>query len=167
MPTSRRRPPLPRRMSSERRRRSKSDSFSARGSWVRSPAAEHDDQGAQPTAVRTVARAAHHGDDLLDGGRVRGVADAFVAGRSTGVESWHRRRRATTSGGVEQQLRHSPSSDLKEHLRFARSRSARRNRGAASSESERAAAGPGQERGVESHAKRRSAAAICAATRPD
>ena len=52
--------------------RSKSDSFSARGSWVHSAAAEHDDRGAQPTAVRTVARAAHHGDDLLDGGRGRG-----------------------------------------------------------------------------------------------
>jgi hypothetical protein len=40
---------------------------------------QHHDQRSQPGAVNTSARGAHHSDDLLDRGRVGGVASALVA----------------------------------------------------------------------------------------
>jgi hypothetical protein len=49
-------------------------------------APEHDDQAAQAAAADTVTGVAHHGDDLLDGGWVRGIADPLVARRAAGVE---------------------------------------------------------------------------------
>ena len=49
----------------------------------RSP--QHDDQRAQTHAIGARARGTHHGDDLLDGGRVGWVAPALVAGRASGV----------------------------------------------------------------------------------
>jgi hypothetical protein len=49
-------------------------------------APEHDDQAAQAAAVDAVAGVAHHGDDLLDRRRVRGVAHPLVARRPAGVE---------------------------------------------------------------------------------
>src|SRR4051812_42874356 len=42
-------------------------------------APQHDDQAAQPAAVDTVARVAHHGDDLLDTRWVGGVTHPLVA----------------------------------------------------------------------------------------
>jgi len=47
---------------------------------------QHDDEPAQPAAVDAVAGVAHHGDDLLDRGRIGGVAHPFVARRPAGVE---------------------------------------------------------------------------------
>src|SRR4051812_35743941 len=41
---------------------------------------QHDDQSAHPQAVGRGAGLAHDGDYLLDGGRIRGIAAAFVAG---------------------------------------------------------------------------------------
>jgi hypothetical protein len=57
-------------------------------------------------AVCCLAGGAHHGDDLFDRWRVGRVANALVARRSTGVESRHRGRRTTASGGIEQRLGH-------------------------------------------------------------
>jgi hypothetical protein len=51
--------------------------------------------------VQTVAGDAHDRDDLLDGGRVGWIAQAFVARRVTGVKAGHRRRRAATAGGIK------------------------------------------------------------------
>jgi hypothetical protein len=60
--------------------------------------------------VRTVAGGAHDGDDLLDLGRIGRIPQSLVVRRTSGVKSWHRRRRATSAGAVEQQLGHDPSS---------------------------------------------------------
>jgi hypothetical protein len=60
--------------------------------------------------VTTVASRAHDGDNLFDCGRVGGIANALVARRTAGAESRHRRRRATASSSVEQQLGHDASS---------------------------------------------------------
>jgi hypothetical protein len=75
---------------------------------TRSPHAH--DQPAQPAAVRAVAGGAHDGDDLLDLGRVSGVAQTLVSRRVTCVESRQRRRRSTSTGTIEQRLGHDPSS---------------------------------------------------------
>jgi hypothetical protein len=48
-------------------------------------APQGDDHLAPPPAVPIVRGMAHHGDDLVDRGRVRGVADALVAWRTSGV----------------------------------------------------------------------------------
>jgi hypothetical protein len=101
IPTSRRRPPLPRRTRIEPRRRSRSASRSASASSMRRPARHNDDQPAEPPAVPTIAGDAHDRDDLLDGGRVGWIAQAFVARRTTGMKGGHRRRRAPTTGGIE------------------------------------------------------------------
>jgi hypothetical protein len=77
----------------------------------RSP--EHDDQTAQPASSASVAGRAHHGDDLLDGWRVRRVAVSLVAWRAAGVEAGHRRRGPSPTGGIEHQLGHDPSSGSK------------------------------------------------------
>src|ERR671935_216983 len=47
-------------------------------------APEHDDQAAQPAAVDGVAGVAHHGDDLLDRGRVGGVTHPLLVRRAPG-----------------------------------------------------------------------------------
>jgi hypothetical protein len=60
--------------------------------------------------VCVVAGGSHDGDDLLDLGRIGRIAQPLVARRMTGVEAWHRRRRSTSTGTVEQQLGHGPSS---------------------------------------------------------
>jgi hypothetical protein len=44
---------------------------------------------------------AHHGDDLLDGRRVRGIELALVARRTAGVIAGHGRGRASPAGGIE------------------------------------------------------------------
>ena len=107
MPTSRRRPPLPRRTSTAPRRASRSASASASASLIRKPAR-------QSTAIsprsrrpcRSSPACAHDGDDLLDRRRIGRVAHALVAWRTPGVESGHRGRRSTAAGGIEQHLRH-------------------------------------------------------------
>jgi hypothetical protein len=105
IPTSRRRPPLPRRTRSEPRRRSRSPSVRVSASWIRSPASPQDhDQGAEAAAVRMIAGGAHDGDDLLHLGRIGRLPQSPVARRTSGVESRHRRWRATPAGAVEQQF---------------------------------------------------------------
>jgi hypothetical protein len=79
IPTSRRRPPFPWRTSTDPRRASRSCSASASASWMR-PAPEHNQHRAQPPSVPVLGGVAHHGDDLIDGGRVSPVADALVRG---------------------------------------------------------------------------------------
>jgi hypothetical protein len=69
--------------------------------YTKTAAPEHDDQGAQSPAVAVVAGLAHHGDDLLDGWRVGGIAQSRVAGRTSGVIAGHGRGRATPTGGIE------------------------------------------------------------------
>jgi hypothetical protein len=103
---------LPRRTRIEPRRRSRSTSRSASASSIRRPARErfvdtktgppqHDDQPAQPPAVQIIAGDAHDRDDLLDGRRIGWLAQALVARRMTSVKAGHRRRRAPTTGGIE------------------------------------------------------------------
>jgi hypothetical protein len=70
---------------------------------------QQDDQRTPAEAIGAVDAGAHHGDDLLDQGWVGGIADAFVARLASGVESRHRGRRRTTTGGIEQQLGHTCS----------------------------------------------------------
>jgi hypothetical protein len=69
-------------------------------------APENDDQGAQPRAARVIACGAHDGDDLLDRRRIGWVAHALVAWRSAHVKARHGRRRAATTGAIEQRLGH-------------------------------------------------------------
>jgi hypothetical protein len=64
-------------------------------------APQHDNQAAKPTTAQSVADDPHDRDDLLDGGRVGRISQAFVARGTTGVEAGHRRRRATTTSGIE------------------------------------------------------------------
>jgi hypothetical protein len=93
MPTSRRRPPLPRR--SKQRRAARVQVGLGERERLTDPQArapQHDDQAAQPTAVDAVAGAAHHRDDLLDRRWVGGVAHPLVAGWAAGMEFRQRRR---------------------------------------------------------------------------
>jgi hypothetical protein len=81
---------------------------------------QDDDQTAKSPAVRAVAGLAHHRDDLLHLGRIGRIPQAPVARRTAGVESGHRRRRATSAGAIEQRLRHDPSSGSKTSPRLPR-----------------------------------------------
>jgi hypothetical protein len=83
----------------------------------RSP--QHDDQAAQPAAMAPVTARAHDRDDLLHGRRIGRIALPLVAWRAAGVESRHRRRRSPTTGGVEQQLGHDPSSGSERAASFS------------------------------------------------
>jgi hypothetical protein len=65
-------------------------------------------------SMAPVTGRAHDGDDLLDGRRVGRIAVSLVTWRAAGMESRHGRRRPPTTGGVEQQLTHGPSSGLEE-----------------------------------------------------
>ena len=62
--------------------------------------------GETTLSVEALAGGAHHGDDLLDGRRVRRVAHPVVARRPTGVEARQRGGRTATTGGIEQTLGH-------------------------------------------------------------
>jgi hypothetical protein len=62
---------------------------------------------------------AHHRNDRLHGRRIHRIAVSLVTRRAAGVEAGHGRRRPPTTGGVEQQLTHCPSSGSKE-LRASR-----------------------------------------------
>jgi hypothetical protein len=78
-------------------------------------APEHDDQPAHPQAVRRGAGLAHDGDGLLDLRRIDGRTTALVPRRTIGVEARHRRRRSTTTGGIEQHRGHERAPDDREH----------------------------------------------------
>ncbi len=83
IPTSRRRPPLRRRTSSEPRRRSRSASPSARASWMRSPACHSTtNQSAQTTSVQAVADLAHNRNDSSIFGRSAGYRRPLSRGAS-------------------------------------------------------------------------------------
>ena len=55
-------------------------------------APEHDDHSAHPQAMGRGAGLAHDGDDLLNGGRIGGIAPTLVARRSAAVEARQRDR---------------------------------------------------------------------------
>jgi hypothetical protein len=123
MPTSRRRPPLPRRTSSDPRRGSRSASASASASQnPQASVPQHDDQLAQPVAVDAVTGVAHHADDLLDRQRIGGVAHPLVARRPAGVELRQGGGRATAAGGIEQ-LGHDPPRESETHRACSRASS--------------------------------------------
>jgi hypothetical protein len=65
---------------------------------------QHDDQRSQSEPVTIGRRLAHHGDDLVDRRRIRRVDHPLVPRRAPGVMARHRCRRASPTGGVEQQL---------------------------------------------------------------
>jgi hypothetical protein len=65
----------------------------AKGFLDAQPGAPEDrDQAAEAASMGAAASGAHDGDDFLYLRRVRGVAQALVAWRATGVEPRHRRR---------------------------------------------------------------------------
>jgi hypothetical protein len=55
-------------------------------------------------AVTIVAGLAHHGDDLINGRRVGGIALALFARGYPGAEAWRGRRRAASTRSVKQRL---------------------------------------------------------------
>ena len=65
---------------------------------------QHHDQRPQPEPVTIGRRLAHHGDDLVDRRRIGRIDHPLVPGRAPGVVARHRCRRASPTGGVEQQL---------------------------------------------------------------
>jgi hypothetical protein len=71
---------------------------------------EHDDEASQPVTVATIASGAHHRDELLHGRRICRVAVSLFTRRTAGMNPRHGRRRPPTTGGIEQQLGHDPSS---------------------------------------------------------
>ena len=102
MPISRRRPPLPRRTSSDPRRGSRSRRAQReRLLHAQSATPQHDNQRPQPSAVAIIGCLAHHRDDLLDGRRVGGIELPLVAGGATGVVARHGRGRSPPTGGIE------------------------------------------------------------------
>jgi hypothetical protein len=71
---------------------------------------QHDDHTTQPTPLAAIAGCTHNGNDLLDSRGVRRLAKPLVAWRATAVKARHGRRRPTSTGAIEQRLRHDPSS---------------------------------------------------------
>jgi hypothetical protein len=67
------------------------------------------DEPARATAMLSVPGRAHNSDDLFDLWRIGRVAQPLVARSVTGMESWQRRRRSTSTGTIEQKLEHDPS----------------------------------------------------------
>src|SRR6266540_2157558 len=67
---------------------------------------EDDGERLQTRTVGTIPCGTHHGDDLLDGGRVGRVAQAFVPRRPALVKAWHRGRRAAMPSSVVQDRFH-------------------------------------------------------------
>jgi hypothetical protein len=103
MPTSRRRPPLPWRTSTDPVPGSRSRSVRASASLMRSPARQSNTTSARIRAPWTsVAGLAHDSDDLLDRGRVRRIAQPPVARRPAGEVAGQGDQRAAATGGVQQ-----------------------------------------------------------------
>jgi len=87
MPTSRRRPALPRRTQQRAATRIQVGLGERERLVDAQPGPpEHDDEAAQAPPVDAVARAAHHRHDLLDRRRIRGIAHPLVARRPAGME---------------------------------------------------------------------------------
>jgi hypothetical protein len=63
------------------------------------PPQDHD-QRSQPSAIGTLARGAHHCDDVLHGRRIRTVPVALVSRGETFVKASHRDGRPTMTGSV-------------------------------------------------------------------
>jgi len=73
--------------------------------------APHDhDQPAQAPAVRYISSGSHYRDDLFDLRRIGRIAQTFVAWGVAGVEARQRGRRSTSTGTIERELGHDPSS---------------------------------------------------------
>ena len=107
--TSRRPPPLPRRTSSAPRDGSRSVSARSSASPIRRPARHKITiQRPQPNTVGTGAGLADHRDDLLDGGRVRGIPATFVSRGTTFMKAGHRDGRPAVAGKVKQSGLHLP-----------------------------------------------------------
>jgi hypothetical protein len=79
IPTSRRLPPLPRRISTVPRSASRSLSVNARASLIRSPARHSTMIRPRSRIPSASSPAAHHGDDLLDRRRVGRILQPLVA----------------------------------------------------------------------------------------
>jgi hypothetical protein len=109
MPTSRRRPPLPWRTSTDPARGSRSCSVSVSSSWMRSPVRQHD-QGSQAGDVGAAARLADSRHDFLDRGRIGRIAQPLVARRAPGEIAGQGGRRPTAAGGIKRRRHgHGPS----------------------------------------------------------
>jgi hypothetical protein len=81
---------------------SRSRSPSASVSWTRRPPRQSTTIRARSLKPwRSSPAPRIHGDDLLHGRRVLGIAQSLVAGRTSGVVAGHGRGRATSTGGVE------------------------------------------------------------------
>jgi hypothetical protein len=65
-------------------------------------APQHDDKAAQSEPFGVIARAAHDRDDFLDRRWVGRVEQALVTWRATAVVAGQCRRRAATTGSVQQ-----------------------------------------------------------------
>lgn len=65
-------------------------------------APQHNDQAPQPQTIGTIPRSTHHRDDLLDGRRVRRVAQPLIPRRMASVKAPKRGRRAAAARAIEQ-----------------------------------------------------------------
>jgi hypothetical protein len=75
-----------------------------------SGAPEDHGQATQASPVQLIPGLAHDGDDLLDFGRIGGIAETLVSRGSASVEARHRRRRTASTSAIKQQFGHGPSS---------------------------------------------------------
>ena len=115
MPTSRRRPPFPRRTGTAPRGRSRSDSLGASASWMRSPARQSTTISPRIRHPWRPSPAARMTATICSTARrIRRVAMPLVSWRTAGMESRQRRRRALATGGIKQSLGHDPSSGSNE-----------------------------------------------------
>ena len=71
-----------------------------------------DDHAAQAPAVRSLACRSHHRNDLFDLWGIGRIAQTLVAWSVAGVKARQRGRRSTSTGTIEQQFGHDPSSGL-------------------------------------------------------
>jgi hypothetical protein len=99
MPTSRRRPPLPRR-NKQRSAPLVEVVLCERERLLEAQAGapQDDDHRSQAPAVTVIGRAAQHGHDLVDGRRIGRVAHPLVTRRPAGVVARHRHRPAAPPG---------------------------------------------------------------------
>jgi hypothetical protein len=102
IPTSRRRSPFRCRTSRLPWRSFRLVSASASASRIRRPARRSTTISPHPPAVTTVASLAHDDDDLVDRRRIGPIPSAFVRWDPAGVMAGYRRRRARTTGGIQE-----------------------------------------------------------------